>query len=151
MPGNTRTPLHIKEEASALFKITYEIDRKTQMESTKIVNEMLGTNISLSTFRRWANVTNLGCDKTGKKRGYYKTKYTMDFKKKAIIMRYDELMSTGKSQCYTVTQINKEFDYCLTASNINYWKKIVKSEDDKIIGKRIYYDEMLQMMRIAND
>ena len=152
MVGNARTPIDIKEEAAMLFKITYENEHKTMDECTVIVNEMLGTNISRCTLRRWAySGVDLSCDKTGKKRDYYKTKYSTDFKKK-VIMRYDELMSTGKSQCATVAQINKEFDSAFTATNIIYWKKTYKSkEEDKLIGKRIYYDETLEMMRIADD
>jgi len=154
MVGNTRTPFDIKEEAAMLFKITYETEDKTMDECTVIVNEMLGTNISRCSLRRWAyGGVDLSCDKTGKKRDYYKTKYTIDFKKK-VIMRYDELISTGKPQCAIVAQINKEFDSSFSATNITYWKKTTyksKKEEDKLIGKRIYYDETLEMMRIADD
>jgi len=147
-----RTPIDIKEEAAMLFKITYEKEHKTLDQCALIVNEMLGTKISMPTLRRWAfSGSDLSCDKTGKKRDYSKTKYPMDFRKK-VIMRYDELMSTGITQTAAVAQLNKELDSTLSAMNIIYWKKISKSkEEDKLIGKRIYYDETLEMMRRADD
>jgi hypothetical protein len=156
MPGNygkpygKRVPDNIKQEAAILYKKTYSTQKKTMRECVDIVNATLGINTTMSSLNRWVDKAGeFDCDKTGKKRDYYKTKIPIDLKKKVVSL-YDELMrNTDLTQVAAVAQINRELDCNVAAPNIMYWKRQPElCQIDEIIGKKIYYDDALGMMRI---